>query len=343
MSDFNDDAEETETLESSLNSDLRDAFEEVTGEEAPAKPDSDSLNGYPTFGLPDKSAKEDTSPEEVIQPVAAPLSWSKEHKAEFEALPPKIQQIVAKREAEKETAFHRAMSEASETKKQAKEIYEAIEPYRNRAVLQGAHLPTVLQRMLGWQEILETDPVTGLAELAKTLGVDPRALIQQQQQSGYSSEYAQLQQQIAALQNQLTEREQYQQTSQQQAVVSEIARFAQEVDASGNPLRPYFERVAPIMQPIVERLRAQYPTASGTDVLQQAYADACYADPDVRDILLKQARQEEEAKQSADRRAKAIAARKAGSSVTGSPSGSIRKETPGTVRSLIEQAWNESL
>ncbi len=329
--------------EASLNSDLRDAFEEVTGEEAPAK-DSTASNGFPSFGLPDKKLVEASPEKENLAPVAAPLSWSKEHRQEFEALPPSVQQIIAKRESEKEAAFTRAMQEASETKKQAKEIYEAIEPFRNRAMLQGSHLPTVLQRMLGWQEVLEADPVNGLIELARTLGVDPRVLAQQQQQQpGYSSEYAQLQRQIAELQNQLTEREQLQLQSQKQAVVSEIERFAVEVDATGNPVRPYFQRVAPIMQPIVERLRAEYPTASGSEILQQAYSDACYADPDVRDILLKQARQEEEAKQSAERRAKAAAARKAGSSVTGAPSGSIRTQTPGTVRSLIEQAWNESL
>ena len=218
-----DDGEQEETLESSLNADLRDAFEEVTGEEAPATKERDNITGYPDFGLPDKEAAAPVK--EELPPVAAPLSWSKEHRAEFEALPPSVQRIIAQRESEKEAAFTRAMQEASESKRQAKEIYEAIAPYQQRAILQGAHLPTVLTRMLSWQEILESDPVTGLAELAKTLGVDPRALIQQQQQSGYSTEYQELQRKIAALEGQLTEREQAQQNAAFEAVSSEIVRF----------------------------------------------------------------------------------------------------------------------
>jgi hypothetical protein len=196
--------------------------------------------------------------------------------------------------------------------------------------------------MLAWQEVLEADPLAGAAQLLQTLGVDPRQLIQQQQQTGYSPEYNQLQQKIAQLENQLTEREQRAFQAQYQAVESEIERFATEVDVAGNPARPYFAHVSNIMQPIVERLRAQYPTASGTDILTRAYEDACYADPDVRDILLKQTREREEAQQSAERREKAKSARKAGSSVSGAPAGSIRQQ-PESLRDAIEAAWNGQL
>ena len=94
-----DDGEQEETLESSLNADLRDAFEEVTGEEAPATKERDNITGYPDFGLPDKEAAAPVK--EELPPVAAPLSWSKEHRAEFEALPPSVQRIIAQRESEK--------------------------------------------------------------------------------------------------------------------------------------------------------------------------------------------------------------------------------------------------
>lgn len=346
--DDDEDAQEL-NLEASLNGDIREAFEESTGEEAPARKDPSKASGVPDFEIPDKDDEDTTAAAQAVAPVvapaiiAAPLSWSKEHKKEFESLPPAIQQIVARRESEKESAFTRAMQSANESQKQAKEIYDAIAPFQQRAVLQGAHLPTVLQRMLAWQEVLDADPITGAAQLLQTLGVDPRQLIQQQQQQpGYSAEYAQLQQKVLQLETQLTEREQRQFQAQYEAVELEIERFATEANEAGEAHRPYFAHVAPLMQPIVERLRAQYPTASGTDILTRAYEDACYADPDVRDILLRQARANDEAQQSAERRDKAKAARKAGSSVSGAPSGSIR-ETPDNLRDAIEAAWSGQL
>lgn len=97
------------------------------------------------------------------------------------------------------------------------------------------------------------------------------------------------------------------------------------------------------MQPIAQRLRAENPTASPAEILQEAYERACYADPDVRDALLAKQEAEQEAKRRHEAQAKAKAARRAGASVTGAPTGSSQPAKPDDLRGLLEASFNGGL
>lgn len=340
MEDFETESEDvSENFDNSRDTDLRDAFEEVTGEEAPAKePEQASRNGYPSFGL-DKT--EDETPAETIEPVAVPLSWAKTHKDEFKQLPPQVQKIIATREAEREGAFTRKMQELSENQRQMQELIQTVSPYQQQFALEGKPLPVVLKQMFEWHRVLETDPTNGLIALAQSYGIDPRRLAMQAPQVDPYTQ--QIQQKLDYLQSQLEQRDAQTYEHQYQSLESEVTKFAEQTDANGAPQRPYFLRVSADMQPIAQRLRAENPTASPAEILQEAYERACYADPDVRDALLAKQEAEQEAKRRHEAQAKAKAARRAGASVTGAPTGSSQPAKPDDLRGLLEASFNGGL
>ena len=166
-----DDGEQEETLESSLNADLVMLFEEVTGEEAPATKERDNITGYPDFGLPDKEAAAPVK--EELPPVAAPSVGVKSIGLNLKLFRHLFRELLLSANLRKKHSPAQCRKPPSRSVRLKK--FTKLLRHTSSAPFCRAHLPTVLTRMLSWQEILfESDPVTGLAELAKTLGVDPR-------------------------------------------------------------------------------------------------------------------------------------------------------------------------
>lgn len=338
--DFGDSGNDLETSRrEDLKSAFEDAGEEVSSDEQPSK------TGYPEWMAgkkPEDAPKENDDDDE---PILTPLSWQKAHKEEFKALPRNIQKIIAVREGEREAAFTRRMQEAAEAQRSAQELLETITPYQQKFALEGRALPTILQQMFEWHGLLEQDPRAGLLALARSYGLSPQELVSvaSQQQQSYSPEYLALQQRLMELEGSLSEREERAHAELYGNLVSEVERFAEETDASGKVLRPYISHVYLDMQPIVTRLRAENPTASPSQILQEAYDRACYANPEVRDALLQQQRQADETKRREEAKKKAKQARHAGASVTGSPTGSSSPAKPDDLRGLLEAAINGGL
>lgn len=109
---------------------------------------------------------------------------------------------------------------------------------------------------------------------------------------------------------------QAQEIAQANAVQSQVDQFKSAQDDKGNLLHPHFADVEDLMT-----LMAQGYVASKQAVpeLQALYEMAVHASPTVREKVLTAQRQQEEAKRTEEAKAKAAAARRAGSSVTGAP------------------------
>lgn len=76
----------------------------------------------------DQPAQESEGPGEPETAIAAPSSWSEADKAAFARLPPETQEIVARRESERERAFQQKTSEiAAERKKAEAEAQQAAQ------------------------------------------------------------------------------------------------------------------------------------------------------------------------------------------------------------------------
>ncbi|HEY1430745.1 MAG TPA: hypothetical protein VGF39_03835 [Stellaceae bacterium] len=111
--------------------------------------------------------------------------------------------------------------------------------------------------------------------------------------------------------------------------------FADARDGAGNLLHPYLAEVESQMTMLAQLDRAQgKPTVD----LQDLYDRAAWANPSTRERLLAQ-RNDDEARKAADeRKARADAARRAGSSVTGSPGpGAAPQDLGGPERSIRDE------
>jgi hypothetical protein len=94
-------------------------------------------------------------------------------------------------------------------------------------------------------------------------------------------------------------------TQEEQRMASEVGTFFQD------PQYPFAENVRSAMSVLIK--------AGEADTLQEAYERAVWANPETRSLLIKQQREEEEARRAAEAREAASRARQAGKSISGSP------------------------
>ena len=86
---------------------------EPAAEELPAEPAGDIAPETPV-SEPQQETRETEPAQPAIEP---PLSWTAEEKDTFRELPPKVQQVVARRESERERAAQMRLQEAAEKSK----------------------------------------------------------------------------------------------------------------------------------------------------------------------------------------------------------------------------------
>lgn len=161
------------------------AVEPVEREEAPAEAAAEPIDGTPSEAEPTaEEAPEleeptgEAEPEEgeaELPPIAAPQSWDAEAKAEFEALPRKAQEIVAKRETDRDKVVQRSIQETADARKLAEaKTAEAqqvanIKGFLDQVVPQLAH--AFQNKWADWTpahqaELARTDPAGYVARKA---------------------------------------------------------------------------------------------------------------------------------------------------------------------------------
>jgi len=182
---------------------------------------------------------------------------------------------------------------------------------------------------------MKRDPQGAIRWLAEQNGVDLGAIHHNTPKQ--NPELVTLRQEIDALRQEREQEQLYQQQLYIQSLEQEVESFAAETDSNGISLRPYFNQIYPHMLPIVGALKQQQPHAHPRTILQEAYDQASWANPDVRAALLKA----EEAKRMNGDRQKAVAAKKAGSSINGAPGGDLAPARYKDYESAMSAAWDE--
>jgi len=248
--------------------------------------------------------------------IRAPASWSVAAKAGFDALPPEVQQAVAKREQEIDHGLRRK----SEEVKRYEPLEQLIAPRRAVWAAQGMDEASAIKTLLAAQDLLERDPRQGLEFLARSYGVSlntaqPQGQPQQAQPAPDSHpEIAFLKQQLQTLQSQVQE--------------AQTAPFKSQIDAFQNdPANLYFENVRDDMAVLLHNGKAAD--------LKEAYEMACWMRPDIRPFL-----QTTQAP-AVDTQGKAAQARRAAVSVTGSPGQAAIHRSNGTIEGDALAAWDE--
>lgn len=262
----------------------------------------------------------DQPSEEVAEPPSQavtrpPSSWSPAAKAEFDKLPPAVQQAVAKREQEIDQGLRRKAEEV----KRYQPLEDLIAPRRSKWNLAGMDDASALRTLFAAQDVLETNAVQGIQHLMRAYGVTAAQLTGQPSEAqpvGQPTQDNALLQRIAQLEQSLQNRE-------QETYQSQVEAF------QNDPANLYFENVRSEMAVLLQSGKAKD--------LKEAYEMACWMRPDIRSLL-----QVPQVSKQADVE-KVERAKRAGASVTGSPAetGSAYKSN-GSIEDDIRAAMAEA-
>lgn len=241
-------------------------------------------------------------PERTIRP---PVSWSATAKALFDKLDPAVQQEVLKREKDIEDG----KAQWDQKGERLNKFDALIAPHRDRLQLAQQDEFGYVQALIKADEMLRTNPVQALVQIAAMYGVNlngqtpPQQAQQPQPQQAVTPQaIQQLVQAELARQNEERDRAQY---------VSEWESFRTSAD------HPYAENVKLAMAALLRE-------GTATD-LNDAYDQACWANKEVRTLL--------QAQQTAPQVARR--AEPAGLSVTGARgNGHMAHVTPGVNGSI---------
>lgn len=240
-------------------------------------------------------------PAEPVDAVRPPPGWSPAAKVAFDGLPPEVKQAVAQREVEVNKGFEKLAA------------YKPIDRFMDMARNSGTTLDRALENYVGMENKLRQDFPGGIVELCQRQGIHPVALANQilarngvapseapagDAQPGHQTPQVDL----TPIHQELNALKSYVQQQQTAGVQSEIERFA------SNPKNTFFENVKADMGRL---LNAGY-----AESLEDAYEKACWANPEIRDLLIKQ---QSAAPDTSAKAAVATQARTAAKSITGSP------------------------
>ncbi len=308
---------------------------------------------------PIKDAKPETKPAEQAKPVGvpkpeekpapkveAPKHWKIQDREEFLAAPPKTQQWILRREQERERDYTQRVQALQPHAKLA----ETAGKWAGYLQQIGADGPTAFNALLTAEARLRmgtpAEKQAALQKLAKDYGIPLEQAAQPVEQQ-YVDPQVQSLQQVVARQNQtLAQLTQQQQMAQraaqermQQSIVNQISSFADERDANGNPVHPFFEDVADDMAILVQAERA----AGRSPDLKTLYDKAVWSNQALRQRILDEQREAavERAKQAAQTRV--ANAQQAAVSVSGSPSGTGNSPPRHkNVSEAVNWAWEQA-
>ena len=277
----------------------------------------------------EEQAAKDAQPQDGQQPaqeealrLAPPHGWTPAAKAAYAKLPPEVQEAVARREVEINNGFAKLKE------------YKGLDQYAEMAKSSGTTLKEAFDRYKAAEDLLDRDFRGGVAQLCEMYGVHPMQLAQEfasmfgGQQGGQPGPQGQPQPgdpQVGLLARELagikefvrtlsTEREQ----QEREGINTFVQQFSQD--------KLYFEDVRKDMAHLIR-------TGQAND-LNDAYDKACWMNPQIRDLLIK----EQAAPQVAEARV-SRARRASGSLPTGAPAGTTSPSSANSIRAALEDAW----
>lgn len=266
----------------------------------------------------DDTAQDSTQDEDL----SAPASWKAEAVAKWKDVPPEAKKEILRRETELRTnatkfaqlAHERQKQiEQLEQKKSEPEIPEEVKSYFSGAFEKGAQVSDLLVNYANVVEKTKTVPgvFSLLAEMAAMHKLTPVQLVDQFDAYVNGGGQFDLSQRIKAQQKQqsnpleedVKQIKQFIVQSQQEAQKTQaqafIDQFRSEKDSSGQLRRPFFSEVEREVAQAVGVLRAQDPSLTLPELLEQAYQYAVQGNPTTRKKLeaLRQRRESQQRQQ----------------------------------------------
>lgn len=322
-----------EVLEKPVES-LRETIQKAA-EESKKDPEEKVIKVKSHKRVVSKEVKQSEENPEVVseKSVAIPQSYGTAVKAQWSKLPPDIQKDLI----ERDQAFHKKLTEHDEDRNFGKQMKDVVTPYIAQIRAEGAEPAQAVSSLLNMAHVLRVGSPQQKSDLllrtAQTFGVDLRQALQvQQAQPQMHPALLQALQKVEALEGKLSHAETLKKQQEDAEIQSQIKTF------SSDPKNAHFETVRAHMASLLQSGLAKD--------LQDAYDQAVYANPHTRSTLLEAQKAESDGKRVAEQKARAEAARKAGSSIKGAPGITATKngQIKGLdLRSTIRSAMSEHL
>jgi hypothetical protein len=254
--------------------------------------------------------------------VAPPANLKPELRAAWDAAPPELRKYIADREAE----VHKGFTRMDEERQFGKQLKDVIQPYMPLIQAQGGNPASAVQSLLNTAYIFTAgtpqQKAAALQQVAQQYQIPLEHVLQlSQQQPRIDPTVAAMQRELQELkqsrQQELNQRQQHEENQLQ----TEIATFA------AGPGHDHFDQVKPHMAALLSNGLAKD--------LQDAYDQAVWARPDLRQTVLAAQQQTAEQARVTQAQARAAAAKQAAGSVTGTPGVTVPVGAPD--RSLREE------
>jgi hypothetical protein len=277
----------------------------------------------------DAPAAAEESPQPVeVKAIDIPSNWNDAKiKEKWSTLPPEVQEFIVAREQE----VHKGFTRFDEERNFGRAMKEAVTPYLAHIQSLGATPQQAVNYLLNAEYTLRTGSEQQKAQLFRQMaadyGVNIGSLAEDNSDMYADPQVSELQQRLAALEQERQRDMMMMQQQQAQTIHTDIASFA------ADPANSHFEAVRPDMVRILQLGHA--------DNLQQAYEMACRYNPNVQAAIAAE-------QQAAAARAKAEAAKAAkmkAVSVTGSTGPAGYNGSPpsnGSIRDSLMSAWAEA-
>ncbi len=270
-----------------------------------------------------------------------PSTWKPVVRAEWDKLTPSVKAEIHRREAD----FQNGQAQLLPDARLGSAISKAAAPYQmliesnygspDRAM--SAFLQTAAALQMGSpQQKLQT-----IVGLSQQFGVDLSPLLQQGQ-----PQQQQPQQQFADPRvDQMIAQQRHQEQQRQQQELQQLSGIADswvaEKDQMGNPLRPYVGDVINEMTTLIPQIKQSNPHYSHSQVLEQAYDRAVWANPDTRAALQGQQQSELQAKQAAENQNRVASAKRAASVNVPRRASTPSPAKPGSMQETLESTARE--
>ena len=308
----------------SLREDLEEAWDRLSAEAEEPEPEEEDVPGEDEFedGPP---APEDEDPGGERP---APLEhWPAEWRERFEALPEDARGYALDLHRQFEQAHSERSQSLAEREKELDgfaAIDAALAPWRETMRAQGLTDADAVTRLMEAQAALENDPEAALAAIAEAYGVVPPAAPAAPAPPERRDEMLDALERYAAEQHELR---------LIAAMESELDARARIVDAAGEPRFPHFDSVRPRLAALMR--------SGAADSFEDAYQQAVWADPHLRQKALEARDAEMAARRESARKAEVAKARNAGrAALSGSEPARSALPPARSHREELERVWD---
>jgi hypothetical protein len=254
-----------------------------------------------------------------------PSTWKPAAREKYAALDPAIKAEIHRREAD----FLNGQAQLRPDAELGSKMREVIRPYEMMIQAEGGTPERAVADLMRTAAIFRVGTAEqkyqAVGQICRQFGVDlvaigRAALAQAQGQQPGAQPNGQPPPQQQFRDPRVDQMLAHQRQAEQQRVQREtqetentVTRWMNEMDAEGNPKRPYLSDVINEMSALVPQIRQADPSLSHAQALDAAYDRAIWAHPEIRTLLAQKQQADLDAKRRSDNQTRVRDARRAGS------------------------------